>query len=82
MNGTAYVTRAPWPIMYEKNDGRISCASSGSGMLGLMNVLAIERRRHNIDVNCLTLPAATRMTTSIPGRPGIDVDNPPAESAS
>ena len=58
MNGTAYVTHAAWPIMYEKNYGRIVCTSSGSGiwgnfgqsnygaakmaMLGFMNVLALE----------------------------------------
>ncbi|MFT4631596.1 MAG: NAD(P)-dependent dehydrogenase (short-subunit alcohol dehydrogenase family) [Candidatus Pseudothioglobus sp.] len=97
MNGTAYVTHAAWPIMYEKNYGRIICTSSGSGiwgnfgqanygaakmgMLGLMNVLAIEGRSHNIHINCLAPAAATRMTASIPGRPDIDVDNPPAQSA-
>ena len=56
--GTAYVTHAAWPIMYEKNYGRIVFTSSGSGiygnfgqsnygaakmgMLGFMNVLALE----------------------------------------
>jgi len=77
MNGTAYVTRAPWPIMYEKNDGRIILTSLGSGiwgslgqasyaaarmgMLGLINVLALEGRRHNVHVNCLAPAAARRM---------------------
>jgi NAD(P)-dependent dehydrogenase (short-subunit alcohol dehydrogenase family) len=47
----------------------------------VMNVLAIEGQSHNIHVNCLAPAAATRMTASIPGRPAIDVDNPPAQSA-
>lgn len=97
MNGTAYVTHAAWPIMYEKNYGRIVCTSSGSGiwgnfgqanygaakmaMLGFMNVLALEGASHNIRINCLAPGAATRMTATVPGRDPIDVDNPPAERA-
>ena len=97
MNGTAYVTHAAWPIMYEKNYGRIVCTSSGSGiwgnfgqsnygaakmgMLGLMNVLALEGASHNIKTNCLAPGAATRMTADLPGRDPIDVDNPPPERA-
>ena len=97
MNGTAYVTHAAWPIMYEKNYGRIVCTSSGSGvwgnfgqanygaakmaMVGFMNVLALEGASHNIRVNCLAPGAATRMTATVPGRDPIDVDNPPAERA-
>ena len=58
LNGTAYVTHAAWPIMNEQKYGRIVLTSSGSGiygnfgqanygaakmgMLGLMNVLALE----------------------------------------
>ncbi len=95
MNGTAYVTHAAWPIMYEKNYGRIVCTSSGSGiwgnfgqanygaakmaMLGFMNVLALEGRSHNIHVNCLAPGAATRMTATVPGRAEVDIDNPPPE---
>lgn len=97
MNGTAYVTHAAWPIMYEKNYGRIVCTSSGSGiwgnfgqanygaakmaMLGFMNVLALEGASHNIKVNCLAPGAATRMTATVPGRPPVDTDNPPPERA-
>ena len=97
MNGTAYVTHAAWPIMYEKNYGRIVCTSSGSGiwgnfgqsnygaakmaMLGFMNVLALEGARHNIRINCLGPGAATRMTATVPGRPDFDPDDPPAERA-
>jgi NAD(P)-dependent dehydrogenase (short-subunit alcohol dehydrogenase family) len=69
INGTAYVTHAAWPVMYEQNYGRIVLTSSGSGiwgnfgqanygaakmaMLGLMNVLALEGAAHNIRINCL-----------------------------
>lgn len=97
LNGTAYVTHAAWPIMYEKNYGRVVFTSSGSGiwgnfgqanygaakmgMLGLMNVLALEGASHNIKVNCLAPGAATRMTETVPGRDRIDVDNPPPESS-
>ncbi|MEX2327996.1 MAG: SDR family NAD(P)-dependent oxidoreductase [Pseudomonadales bacterium] len=97
LNGSAYVTHAAWPIMYEKNYGRIIFTSSGSGiwgnfgqsnygaakmgMLGLMNVLALEGASHNIKVNCLAPGAATRMTATVPGRPPVDTDNPPPERA-
>ncbi len=96
LNGTAYVTHAAWQVMYEKNYGRIVLTSSGSGvwgnfgqanygaakmgMLGLMNVLALEGASHNIRVNCLAPGAATRMTATVPGR-DFDPDNPPAQSA-
>ena len=92
LRGTAYVTRHAWPIMYEKNWGRVVFTSSTSGifgnfgqanygaakmaMLGLMNVLAIEGASHNVRVNCLAPGAATRMTASVPGST-IDMDNPP-----
>ena len=93
LRGTAYVTRAAWPIMYEKNWGRVVFTSSTSGifgnfgqanygtakmgMLGLMNVLAIEGAAHNVRVNCLAPGAATRMTASVPGST-IDMGNPPS----
>ena len=96
LNGTAYVTHAAWPIMNEQKYGRIVLTSSGSGiygnfgqanygaakmgMLGLMNVLALEGGRNNVKVNTLAPGAATRMTASIPGR-DFDVDSPPPESA-
>jgi NAD(P)-dependent dehydrogenase (short-subunit alcohol dehydrogenase family) len=96
LNGTAYVTHAAWPIMYEKNYGRIVFTSSTSGiygnfgqanygaakmgMLGFMNVLALEGASHNIKVNCLAPAAATRLTNTIPGR-AEDLDNPEPERA-
>ena len=67
LNGTAYVTWHVWPIMYEKNYGRILFTSSVSGilgsfgqgnygaakmgMVGLMNNLSREGASHNIHVN-------------------------------
>ena len=97
INGTAYVTHAAWPIMYQKNYGRIVFTSSGSGiwgnfgqanygaaktaMVGFMNVLALEGAAHNIRVNTLAPGAATRMSATVPGRPAFDVNNPPAERA-
>ncbi len=91
LNGTAYVTHAAWPIMYEKNYGRIVLTSSSSGifgnfgqanygaakmgMVGLMNVLEKEGASHNIRVNTLAPAAATRLTNTIPGREE-DLDSP------
>ena len=91
LNGTAYVTHAAWPIMYEKNFGRIVMTSSTSGiygnfgqsnygaakmgMLGFVNVLAKEGRSKNIRVNALAPAAATRLINTIPGR-DEDLDNP------
>ncbi|HKI74112.1 MAG TPA: SDR family NAD(P)-dependent oxidoreductase [Pseudomonadales bacterium] len=91
LNGSAYVTKAAWPIMYEKNYGRIVFTSSSSGvygnfgqanygaakmgMLGLMNVLAIEGLSKNIRVNCLAPSAETRLIGTIPGVE-VNPDNP------
>ena len=91
LNGSAYVTWHAWPIMYEKNYGRIMFTSSVSGLLGsfgqsnygaakmgmvgLMNNLSREGASHNVHVNCLSPGAATRMTASIPGSE-IDADAP------
>jgi NAD(P)-dependent dehydrogenase (short-subunit alcohol dehydrogenase family) len=96
LSGTAYVTHAAWPIMYAKNYGRILFTSSTSGiygnfgqanygaakmgMVGLMNVLALEGASHNIKVNTLAPAAATRLTNTIPGR-SEDLDNPAPERA-
>ena len=92
LNGSAYVTHAAWPIMYEKNYGRIVLTSSTSGiygnfgqanygaakmgMLGLINVLAIEVMSKNIRVNGLAPSAATRLIATIPGREDLDLENP------
>ena len=84
LNGTAYVTHAAWPILYDKQWGRIVLTSSTSGiygnfgqanygaakmgMLGLMNVLALEGAPKNIRVNALAPAAETRLIGTIPGR--------------
>ena len=91
LNGSAYVTAAAWPIMYDKNYGRIVMTSSTSGiygnfgqanygaakmgMLGLANVLAIEGRSKNVTCNVLAPAASTRLINTIPGR-DEDLDNP------
>ena len=95
LNGTAYVTHAAWPIMYDKGYGRIVMTSSTSGiygnfgqanygaakmgMLGLINVLAIEGATKNIRVNGLAPSAATRLIATIPGREALDHENPDPE---
>lgn len=89
--GSAFVSHAAWPIMYAKNYGRIVLTTSVSGifgqfgqsaygcakmgMLGLMNVLALEGRAHGIKVNCLSPGADTRMT-ALDVELGIDPENP------
>ena len=94
LRGSAYVTKFAWPVMYDKNWGRVVFTSSTSGifgnfgqanygaakmaMLGLMNVLAIEGMTHNVRVNCLAPGAATRMTASVPGST-LDMSNPPPQ---
>lgn len=45
------------------------------GMLGFMNVLAIEGVSKNIRVNCLAPAAETRLIGTIPGR-DVNPDNP------
>ncbi len=91
INGTAYVTKAAWPIMYEKRYGRIVFTSSVSGifgnfgqanyaaaktaMVGLMNCLAVEGLSKNIKVNTLAPSAETRLIGSIPGVE-VNPDNP------
>ena len=91
LTGTAYVTHAAWPHMYEQNYGRVVFTSSGSGifgnfgqsnygaakmgMLGLANVLALEGANHNVRVNVLGPGAATRMTNTVPGR-NEDIGDP------
>jgi NAD(P)-dependent dehydrogenase (short-subunit alcohol dehydrogenase family) len=95
LNGTAYVTHAAWPIMYEKNYGRIVMTSSTSGiygnfgqanygaakmgMLGLINVLAQEGAAKNVRVNGLAPSAETRLIGTIPGRE-VDPDDPRPEA--
>ncbi|CAN5779277.1 SDR family oxidoreductase [soil metagenome] len=78
LHGAFHVTRSVWPVMREQNFGRIIMTTSGSGLfgqfgqanygaaktglIGLMNVLAIEGARNNILVNAVSPIARTRMT--------------------
>lgn len=78
LRGAFHVTGAAWPVMREQNYGRIIMTTSGSGLfgtfgqanygaaktglIGLMNVLAIEGKRNNIGVNAVSPIAKTRMT--------------------
>jgi NAD(P)-dependent dehydrogenase (short-subunit alcohol dehydrogenase family) len=91
LNGSAYVTHAAWPIMYDQGYGRIVLTSSTSGifgnfgqanygaakmgMLGLMNVLEKEGKAKNVRVNTLAPAAETRLIGTIPGR-DVNPDNP------
>lgn len=79
--GSAYVTRAAWPVMVEKGYGRIVLTTSSSGLygnfgqanygaaklglVGLMNTLKLEGERKNVRVNCIAPIAATRMTENL-----------------
>jgi len=91
LTGSAYVTHAAWPILMDKRWGRVVLTSSTSGiygnfgqanygaakmgMVGLMNVLALEGASKNVRVNTLAPAAATRLINTIPGR-NEDLDNP------
>ncbi|MCH2549240.1 MAG: SDR family oxidoreductase [Alphaproteobacteria bacterium] len=75
--GSAYVTYAAFPIMRDKDYGRILMVSSTSGIygnfgqsnyssakmgvIGLMNTLKIECAQNNIKINTLAPLAATRI---------------------
>lgn len=92
LNGSVNVTRAVWPHMAAAEYGRIlmTASSSGlygnfgqtnyaaakSGLVGLMNVLAIEGARKNIKVNSIAPTAATRMTDQLLPQPVLDLLGP------
>ncbi len=75
--GSVYVSHAAYPIMREKDYGRILMTTSSGGLygtfgqtnygaakmgiVGLMNVLNIESSRNNITVNAIAPLAATRI---------------------
>ncbi len=79
--GSAYVTRAAWPVLIEKGYGRVVLTTSSSGLygnfgqanygaaklglVGLMNTLKLEGERKNVRVNCIAPIAATRMTENL-----------------
>jgi NAD(P)-dependent dehydrogenase (short-subunit alcohol dehydrogenase family) len=75
--GSMNCTKAVWDIMREQQYGRIMLTSSSSGifgnfgqanygaaktaMIGFMNVLHLEGKKHDIRINTLAPTAATRM---------------------
>lgn len=79
--GSVHCTQAVWPHMVSRQYGRILMTTSASGIygnfgqsnygaaksgvVGLMNVLAIEGQRHGIRVNALAPTAATGMTEGL-----------------
>ncbi|MGJ9413228.1 SDR family NAD(P)-dependent oxidoreductase [Aeromicrobium sp. CF4.19] len=83
--GSANVTHAAWPHLMDSGAGRVvfttslagtsgnfgqsAYAAGKLGVVGLMNALAIEGRRHGILVNSVSPGASTRMTDGL---------NPPA----
>lgn len=84
--GSVLCTKAVWPHMVTQEYGRVLMTTSASGIygnfgqsnygaakagvVGLMNVLAIEGKRKGIRVNALAPTAATRMTDGL-----IDADS-------
>ncbi len=76
--GTAYCTKAAWPIMRAQKYGRIVVTTSGSGtvgnfgqanygaakmaVVGLINVLRHEGAKYGIRINAISPSALTRMT--------------------
>jgi NAD(P)-dependent dehydrogenase (short-subunit alcohol dehydrogenase family) len=79
--GTAYCTKAAWPIMRKQQYGRIVVTTSGSGTVGnfgqanygaakmavngFINVLRHEGAKYNIRLNAISPSALTRMTESL-----------------
>lgn len=79
--GGYHVTRAAWPHFRDQEFGRVVMATSTSGLfgnfgqanygaaksglVGLVNTLALEGKRSNIHVNAIAPMAATRMTEDI-----------------
>ncbi|MEX2324072.1 MAG: SDR family NAD(P)-dependent oxidoreductase [Acidimicrobiia bacterium] len=91
LKGAFYVTRPAFRLMREQGYGRIVVTSSNSGLLGnfgqanygaakmglvgFMNVLALEGAKYEIKVNAIAPVARTRMTEELLG-PLVDKIDP------
>jgi len=90
--GSAYCTKAVWPVMSEQNYGRIVMTTSPSGLygnfgqanygaaklglVGFMNTLRIEGQKHDIRINAISPVAATRMTENLMPKEMLDKISP------
>jgi NAD(P)-dependent dehydrogenase (short-subunit alcohol dehydrogenase family) len=79
--GAVYCTHAAWPVMRNKNFGRIVLTTSAAGLygnhghtnygavkmalIGFMNALKEEGRKHNITVHAIAPIALTRMSQTV-----------------
>lgn len=86
--GSFYCTHFAWPHMQEQTYGRVVLVASAAGLygnfgqanysaakmgiIGLMNTLRIEGKKHGINVNTVAPLAGTRLTKGLSGGSGID----------
>jgi NAD(P)-dependent dehydrogenase (short-subunit alcohol dehydrogenase family) len=92
--GSVHFTKAVWETMRTQGFGRIVMTTSSSGiygnfgqsnygaakagLVGLMNVLAIEGAKAGIKVNCIAPTAATAMTAGLLPQQMLDLLTPDA----
>ena len=95
--GAVHCTKAVWEIMRRQSYGRIVFTASSSGlygnfgqsnysaakmaMIGLMNTLHLEGRKHGIHVNTLSPCAATRMTEDLIPSAALELLTPSSVTA-